>query len=97
MKKTGNSWIFLLLLLLNWISYEYGRSVAGFDMIEASAQVEELQHQIEQMDRKNDEIQQHNAMLERNSRIDGDAGKHLEYGVIGSYGTDSFGRNIGGT
>lgn len=70
--------IVLMLLLLNWLAYEHGRNVAGFDRMEATAVMDELHRQILELEQENDEIQQHNAMLERNSQIDEDAGKYLE-------------------
>ena len=70
--------LILLVVLSVWLAYDYGRNVAGFDRVEASQAMDELYQQIQQMKLKNDEIQQHNAMLERNSQIDDDAGSHLQ-------------------
>lgn len=70
--------LFLLFSLCIWQAYDYGRSVAGFDRAEASQAMDELYQQIQEMKLKNSEILQQNAMLERNSRIDDDAGNHLQ-------------------
>lgn len=75
--------IFLVALSV-WLAYEHGRTVAGFDRAEASQAMDELYQQIQKMKLKNDEIQQHNAMLERNSIIDDDAGSRLQMTFSGT-------------
>lgn len=70
--------VLLLIALLVWVAYEYGRNVAGYDRVEATAVIDDLYQKIHQIQQEKADIEQQNAMLERNSRIDGDAGKHLE-------------------
>ena len=70
--------LLLLIAISFWSAYEYGRYVAGYDRAEASTTIDDLYQQIQEIRQEKADIQQQNAMLERNSRIDGDAGKHLE-------------------
>ena len=69
--------LFILLILL-WISYEYGRRVAGFDSADADAYIEQLQTQLEETQSEIIESNRQATMLERNSRIDGDASVQLK-------------------
>lgn len=68
----------LLILLLIWLSYEYGRSVAGFDADEYGLQMAALQEQLDTTNADLAESQHQNAMLERNSKVDGDATVELK-------------------
>ena len=70
--------LLFLVTLGVWVSYEYGRNVAGFDRVEASQAMDELYQTIQQLRSKNAEILQQNAMLKRNRKIDDDAGSHLQ-------------------
>lgn len=72
------SGLLLLVVLSVWLAYEHGRNVAGFDRVEASQAMDELYQKIQQMKLQNEAIRQQNAMLERNSKIDDDAGSHLQ-------------------
>jgi hypothetical protein len=67
-----------MILISLWISFEYGRNIAGYNSADADAYIEQLQSQLEQ---SQDEIIASNrraTMLERNSRIDGDASVQLK-------------------
>jgi len=76
--------LLLIIALLFWSAYEYGRYVAGYDRAEASATIDDLYQKIQELQQEKADIQQQNAMLERNSRIDGDAGNDTIYGGIGA-------------
>ena len=62
---------------LVWASYEYGRSVAGFDSADAEAYIGQLQAQLEESQAEIIASNRQATMLERNSRIDDDASKQL--------------------
>ncbi len=70
--------IVVLVLAGFWFSYEYGRSVAGYDASVAGQQMGQLQQQLQQATAKIAEMQHQAAMLERNSKIDGDASRELK-------------------
>jgi len=70
--------IVLLLLAGFWMSYEYGRSVAGYDASQAAEESARLQHELERANAQIAEMQHQAAMLERNSKIDDDASKQLK-------------------
>ena len=70
--------LFCIILISLWISFEYGRNIAGYNSADADAYIEQLQSQLEQ---SQDEIIASNrraTMLERNSRIDEDASVQLK-------------------
>lgn len=69
--------VFLLFAVLVWMAFESGRVAAGYDRAEATEIIDDMHQQIQQMQLKNDAIVQHNAMLERNIKIDEDAGRHI--------------------
>ena len=77
-------WLFSLVgiicavLLLIWFSYEYGRSVAGFDSSNSDAYIEQLQAQLEESLAETVESSRQASMLKRNSRIDDDAAVQLK-------------------
>jgi len=77
-------WLFSLVgiicavLLLIWSSYEYGRSVAGFDSSNSDAYIEQLQAQLEESLAETVESSRQASMLKRNSRIDDDAAVQLK-------------------
>ena len=76
--------IILLMALTVWLSYEYGRRVAGFDVQQVDAQLQQLQTELDQT-RANLAASQHQAaMLERNSKIDGDATSELKTTLTGA-------------
>jgi hypothetical protein len=70
--------IVLLVLTSVWMSYEYGRSVAGYDATQFEQQMSEIQMQLELANAEIAESQHQAAMLERNSKIDGDASVELK-------------------
>lgn len=77
-------WLFSLLviacmvLLSLWISFEYGRHVAGFDSADADAYIGQLQAQLEEVQAEIVESNRQATMLKRNSLIDDDASGQLE-------------------
>ena len=70
--------IVLLVLAGFWMSYEYGRSVAGYDAGLFEQERAALQQELDQANAKIAEMQHQAAMLERNSKIDVDASKQLK-------------------
>lgn len=74
----GLAMIVLLVLAGFWASFEYGRSVAGYDAESFEARMAELEHELELANAEIAETAQRAAMLERNSKIDDDAGKQLK-------------------
>jgi len=70
--------IISMVLLLIWSSYEYGRSVAGFDSSNSDAYIEQLQAQLEETQAEIVESSHQATMLKRNSRIDDDASVQLK-------------------
>ncbi len=61
-----------------WLSYEQGLRSAGFAAADASMYAEQLQLEIEGLKTQLAESQRQTAMLERNSRIDGDTSNQLK-------------------
>lgn len=70
--------IICIILILLWISYEYGRKVAGFDSASADAYISQLQSQLEESQAEIIESTRRATMIERNSRIDDDASVQLK-------------------
>ncbi len=67
-----------LILLSLFSSYEYGRSVAGFDSADAAAYIDQLQAQLDETQAEIVESSRQATMLKRNSRIDDDASVQLK-------------------
>lgn len=65
--------LFVVLLLLLFVSFEYGRNTAGFDSASADAYIEHLAGELETSQLKIVESERQVIMLKRNSQIDGDA------------------------
>lgn len=74
----GFGLLLFLVLTSMWLSYEYGRKVAGFDADAYSQQMHELQSRLEITEAEIAESEQRSAMLERNSQIEGDASADLK-------------------
>lgn len=70
--------IISMILILLWMSYEYGRKTAGFDSSEAGVYIEQLRQQLEESEAKFVESERRATMLVRNSQIDIDASKQLK-------------------
>ena len=70
--------IFCAILLSLWLSFEYGRKVAGFDSSSAETYIQQLQSQLEESQAEIVESTRRATMLERNSRIDDDASSQLK-------------------
>jgi len=68
---------FCMILVLLWVSFEYGRKVAGYDSADSSAYIEQLQAQLEESQAEIIESNRRATMLERNSQIDDDASGQL--------------------
>lgn len=70
--------LILLVILMVWVSFEYGLKVAGYDKSEAMTYIDDLQQQIEDLQSQYTEKQRQTAMLERNSAIDDGASEQLK-------------------
>lgn len=70
--------ILCMILILLWISFEYGRKVAGYDSAGSAAYIEQLQAQLEETQAEIIESNRRATMLEHNSRIDDDASGQLK-------------------
>ena len=77
-------WFFSLVLIISivlislWISFEYGRNIAGFDSASADVYIEQLEAQLEESEAEIIESNRRATMLVRNSRIDVDASTQLK-------------------
>lgn len=69
--------VFLMVIMIAG-AFEYGRRVAGYDSADADAYIAQLQAQIEESQAEIIELNRKATMLERNSRIDGDASTQLK-------------------
>ncbi len=67
-----------LILLSLWLSFEYGRNVAGYNSADADSYISQLQAQLEESQAEIVESNRRATMLERNSRIDDDASVQLK-------------------
>lgn len=67
-----------MILILLWVSYEYGRSTAGFDSAGTSAYIDQLRSQLEESQAEIVETNRRATMLERNNQIDGDVSAQLK-------------------
>ena len=74
------SFVILLCMILVslWVSFEYGRHIAGYDSASAETYIEQLHSQLEQSQAKIIASNRRATMLERNSRIDEDASVQLK-------------------
>ncbi len=70
--------VICMILILLLISFDYGRNIAGYDSAEADAYIDQLQAQLEESQAEIIESNRQATMLERNSRIDGDASVQLK-------------------
>ena len=70
--------IICIILISLWISFEYGRGIAGYNSADADAYIEQLQAQLEESQAEIIESNRQATMLERNSRIDDDASVQLK-------------------
>ncbi len=70
--------LILLVLFSIWLSYEYGRNVAGYDSAVKETEIAQLTHQLELAHAEISEYQHQAAMLERNSQIDSNASSELQ-------------------
>ncbi len=67
-----------MILISLWVSFDYGRNIAGYDSADADAYIEQLQSQLEESQAETIESNRRATMLERNSRIDDDASVQLK-------------------
>jgi len=70
--------MFLLVLVQLGLAFDLGRRNAGYDSSEATAYIEQLQRQIQELQSESEESQRRAAMLERNSRIEDDTSEQLK-------------------
>ena len=70
--------IIALVAAMIWMSYEYGRRMAGFNASDADLVINSQQVEIETLQSKLAEYQRQTAMLERNSKIEDDTTGQLK-------------------
>ncbi len=70
--------ILCMMLISLWVSFEYGRHIAGYDSAGTDAYIDQLQTQLEESQAEIIESNRQATMLERNSRIDDDASSQLK-------------------
>ncbi len=70
--------VICLIILSLWVSYEYGRNIAGYDSANADAYIDQLQTQLDEAQAEIVESTRQATMLKRNSRIDDDASVQLK-------------------
>lgn len=70
--------IIALICAMIWLSYEYGRRMAGFNASDADLVINSQQVEIETLQSKLAEYQRQTAMLERNSKIEDDTTGQLK-------------------
>jgi len=70
--------IICLIMLSLWLSFEYGRNIAGYNSADADAYIDQLQTQLEEAQAEIVESNRQATMLKRNSRIDDDASGQLK-------------------
>lgn len=75
---TGLLVIIALVGAMIWMSYEYGRRMAGFNSSDADLVINSQQVEIETLQSKLAEYQRQTAMLERNSKIEDDTAGELK-------------------
>jgi cellobiose-specific phosphotransferase system component IIA len=81
-------WFFSAVLIVSivlislWISFEYGRSTAGYDSSSADVYIEQLKAQLEESQAEIVETHRQATMLERNSLIDKDASSELKETLV---------------
>ena len=77
-------WFFSVVLIISivlislWVSFEYGRSIAGYDSASAETYIDQLKAQLEESEAEIIASNRRATMLERNSRIDQDASAQLK-------------------
>jgi hypothetical protein len=81
--RVGISLGVVLLLLLVWGIFEFGRYRAGFDTLAASDAMTALQLQITELNQQQSTLREANAVLERSGQIERQAYKQLEGAVTG--------------
>jgi len=67
-----------MILISLWVSFEYGRHIAGYNSADADAYIEQLRSQLEEYQAEIIASNRRATMLERNSRIDDDASAQLK-------------------
>ena len=75
---TGFLVLISIILILLWLSFEFGRKTAGFDSIEAGLYIDQLKAQLEESEAKFIESERRATMLVSDSRIDIDASSQLK-------------------
>ena len=67
-----------IILISLWMSFEYGRNIAGYDSADSEAYIDQLQAQLEESQAEIIESSRQATMLERNNQIDDDASTQLK-------------------
>lgn len=75
--------VFICLILISlWLSFEYGRNIAGYNSTDSEAYIEQLQAQLEESQAEIVENKRQATMLERNNHIDDDASSQLKETLV---------------
>lgn len=78
-----SSVVFICLILISlWLSFEYGRNIAGYNSTDSEAYIEQLQAQLEESQAEIVENKRQATMLERNNHIDDDASSQLKETLV---------------
>jgi hypothetical protein len=70
--------LFLLILVSLGLAFDQGRRIAGYDSSEATAYIDQLQQQIQELQSESDESHRRAAMLERSTRIEDSTSEQLK-------------------
>ncbi len=74
----SSAFLIVLIFLLIWSTFEYGRYVAGYNKVDSQTHIEQLQTQLEIIQQEIVATRRRATVLERNSQIDGDASAWLK-------------------
>lgn len=75
-----------VIALMIWLAFAYGQREAGYDKAEAIIYIEDLEHQISQLQSQNTLNERQTVILERNSTIDDGASEQLKVLLAKSQG-----------
>jgi len=70
--------IIACIVLLVWMSFQYGRHVGGYDQSDSEQEISGLRERIADLSVQNEDLQRRNAKLIRDQGIDRDAGSQVQ-------------------
>jgi hypothetical protein len=70
--------IFLLMVLFVWLAFDLGRRQAGFNSSETRQQIAALQHEVENLTRRNNSLHREKSKLVLDNSIDNDASSEVK-------------------